>query len=76
MPFYMQKSTSIRKTYVALIPLIQFVSGFVFSFTMKVSAKKIGKELVYTLGARFCITAGLALGLVNNTVKTLYSGLF
>ena len=61
----MQMSTSINKIYVALIPLVQFISGFIFSFTMEVSANKIGKEIVYTLGASFCITAGLALGLVT-----------
>ena len=65
MPFYMQMSTDIEKIFVALIPLIQFISGFIISFVMELTAAKIGKELVFILGACLNITAGLVLGYVK-----------
>ena len=71
MPFYMQMSTDIQKIYVALIPLVQFMSGFIISFVMELTAAKIGKELVFILGACLNITAGLVLGFVKGASFSL-----
>ena len=71
MPFYMQMSTDIEKIFVALIPLIQFISGFIISFVMELTAAKIGKELVFILGACLNVTAGLVLGLVKGASFSL-----
>lgn len=43
MPFYLQESLDLPKEYIAIVPMVQFVVGFLVSFTMKPLTKYIGK---------------------------------
>ena len=65
-PYYVQMSTTVEKRFVTLIPLVQFISGFIISFVMELSAAKITKIVVFIIGGVLCISGGLVLGFVEN----------
>ena len=64
-PYYVQMSTTVEKRFVTLIPLVQFISGFVISFAMEISAAKLTKIVVFIIGGVLCITGGLVLGFIE-----------
>ena len=64
-PYYVQMSTTVEKRFVTLIPLVQFISGFVISFAMDISAAKLTKIVVFIIGGVLCITGGLVLGFIE-----------
>ncbi|XP_028987522.1 major facilitator superfamily domain-containing protein 12-like [Betta splendens] len=47
---YLINTLSLHKKYIATIPLVMYVSGFLSSFIMKPISKLIGKSLTYFLG--------------------------
>ena len=69
-PYYVQMSTTVEKRFVTLIPLIQFISGFIISFVMEFSAAKLTKIVVFIFGGVLCITGGLVLGFIENGTFT------
>ena len=59
-PLYLQVSLQLPRLYVATIPLIMFVAGFVTSSMMKFVNRKMGHKATFLLGCglgtvlRFC----------------------
>ena len=47
MPFYLQESLDLPKEYIAIVPLVQFIIGFLVSFLMKPLTKYIGKVVFF-----------------------------
>ncbi|XP_053186609.1 major facilitator superfamily domain-containing protein 12a [Scomber japonicus] len=47
---YLLNTLSLPKNYIATIPLVMYVSGFLSSFIMKPVSKLIGKSLTYFMG--------------------------
>lgn len=58
-PFYLQISLNLDKKYIAVVPLVQYVTGFCVSFTMKPLSKHLGKNGTFFLGAILTITASI-----------------
>lgn len=59
MPFYLQISLNLDKKYIAVVPLVQYITGFCVSFAMKPLAKQLGKNGTYFLGAIMTISAAI-----------------
>merc|ERR1712227_864749 len=58
-PFYLQISLNLDKKYIAVVPLVQYITGFCVSFTMKPLSKHLGKNGTFFLGAILTITASI-----------------
>jgi len=58
-PYYLQTSLCLEKEYIARIPLIQYLTGFLTSFLMKPLPKYLGKNGTYFLGAFVTIVAAI-----------------
>lgn len=56
-PLYLQDSLKLPRESIAIIPLVIYLSGFVFSFFMKFLSSKVGKKLVFFIGCLFALTA-------------------
>ena len=54
MPFYLQSTLRLHATYVAVIPLVVFLAGFLLTFVMKHVTKTIGRKWAFALS---CLTA-------------------
>lgn len=59
MPYYLQEALDLPKEYIATIPLIQFITGFAVSFTMKPLSKQFGKNGMYFLGCIVMIAGAI-----------------
>ena len=57
LPFYLQETLQLEKKYISIVPLIQFISGFVVSFAMEPLSKLIGKVGTLILGCGLLLIA-------------------
>ena len=55
MPFYLQVTLKLKAVYVAVIPLVMYLSGMVVAFVMKSVIKCLGKKTAYAVS---CIIGG------------------
>jgi len=69
MPFYLQESLDLPKEYIAIVPLVQFIIGFLVSFLMKPLTKYIGKNGTYFLGCLMCIAGAICATLLEADQK-------
>lgn len=60
-PMYLTETLMLDKTYIALIPLVMYLSSFVATMTTHPVSKCLSQEVVYILGACFTLTACVAL---------------
>jgi len=73
-PYYLQSSLCLEKEYIAKIPLIQYLTGFLTSFLMKPLPKHLGKNGTYFLGAFITIVAAIwATILKGDNVPGIYT---
>jgi len=59
MPLYLIESLQLQSTYIAIIPLVMFVAGFVMSFFMKPLNRLAGRKLTYLLGSAVGVGASV-----------------
>jgi len=59
MPLYLIESLKLHSTYIAIIPLVMFVAGFVMSFLMKPLNRLAGRKITYLLGAAVGVGASV-----------------
>lgn len=71
MPFYLQESLDLPKQYIAIVPLVQFIIGFLVSFAMKPLSKYIGKNGTYFLGCLLCIAGSITATILESHQKYL-----
>merc|ERR1711892_442809 len=57
LPFYLQETLQLEKKYISIVPLIQFISGFVVSLAMEPLSKLIGKVGTLILGCGLLLIA-------------------
>merc|ERR1712048_256792 len=57
MPYYLQETLFLSKEYIAVIPLVQFIAGFLISFTIKPLASIVQKYDSYHFGCILLIIA-------------------
>ncbi|KAF6022384.1 MFSD12 [Bugula neritina] len=50
---YLTETLSLTKTYIAIVPLVIYISGFLVTFPLKLMSKKFGKKKTYVLGLLF-----------------------
>ncbi|XP_064618686.1 major facilitator superfamily domain-containing protein 12-like [Lineus longissimus] len=53
LPMYLQDTLGLKKDYIAIIPLVVYISGFLTTFLMKIINKLIGKKPTYFIGLIF-----------------------
>ncbi|XP_023336394.1 major facilitator superfamily domain-containing protein 12 [Eurytemora carolleeae] len=58
-PLYIQESLELPTIYIAIIPLVMYISGFITSFLMKVLNRKAGRKVTYLLGSALCCSAAV-----------------
>jgi len=59
MPYYLQETLQLSKEYIAIVPLVQFVAGFLVSFAIKPLAGIIQKNDSYLLGCFLMLIASV-----------------
>jgi len=59
MPLYLQESLQLHATYVAIIPLVMFVAGFVATIVMKTLNRKAGRKITYLLGSLMGVSSAV-----------------
>jgi len=70
-PFYLQDSIHVNSTYLAVIPLIQYVTSFLCSFATNFSNRAAGRHLTWLGGAFFgCIVAILIQFMPDNPMRS------
>jgi len=69
MPFFLQESLDLPKEYIAIVPLVQFIVGFLVSFAMKPLSKHIGKNGSYFLGCILCIAGSICATILEGDQK-------
>ena len=62
LPFYLQETLKLEKKYISVVPLIQFISGFVVSFAMEPMSKLIGKIGTLLIG---CVLLLVSNGIIQ-----------
>lgn len=60
-PMYLTETLMLDKTYIALIPLVMYLSSFIATMTTHPVSKCLSQEVVYILGACFTLTACVCL---------------
>ena len=55
MPFYLEITLQLKAIYVAIIPLVMYLSGLMIAVVMECVTKRLGKKLVYCIS---CIIGG------------------
>ena len=55
MPFYLETTLQLKAVYVAIIPLVMYLSGLANAFVINCVTKRLGKKLVYCIA---CIIGG------------------
>ena len=62
LPFYLQETLKLEKKYISVVPLIQFISGFVVSFAMEPMSQLIGKIGTLLIG---CVLLLVSNGIIQ-----------
>ena len=55
MPFYLQLTLMLSPTYIAIIPMVMYVSGIFIALIMKTLTKHVGKKLAFGIA---CLIGG------------------
>ncbi|XP_053159588.1 major facilitator superfamily domain-containing protein 12 [Hemicordylus capensis] len=69
---YLTNSLLLPKKFIATIPLVMYISGFLSSFLMKPVNKKIGRNLTYFLGLLIILAYASWIALVDHIGVEIY----
>ncbi|XP_005999123.1 major facilitator superfamily domain-containing protein 12 [Latimeria chalumnae] len=69
---YLTNSLHLPKKYIATIPLVMYLSGFLFSFLMKPINKLIGRNVTYLVGLLIIFAFAYWILLVQNIGHAVY----
>ena len=61
LPFYLQDTLKLDKKFVSIIPLVQFIFGFLISFSMEKVSSKIGKTGTFLFGCLSMLLASIVI---------------
>ena len=70
-----QDSVHVNSTYLAIIPLIQYITSFLCSFLTNYSNNAAGRHLTWILGAILGCAAALIIYFINDAAMANY-GIF
>ena len=59
LPFYLQETLELEKKFISIVPLIQFIAGFITSFAMEPLAKLIGKVGTLLIGCSLLLVSNI-----------------
>ena len=73
LPFYLQETLELEKKFISIVPLIQFIAGFITSFAMEPMAKLIGKVGTLLIGCMLLLVSNVVIvSAVNLSHGALY----
>ena len=74
MPMYITGTLGLPKLYIAIVPLVTFVSGFLVSFILKPLNARAGRKMTYVIGALFVAGSCVAMWFLHENRGYLIIG--